>query len=223
MSATNAAPAPPPPAQAGPRRLPLWAPAALLLLAAAAGVAVSTPSGSLGWPYLVLFLLAALAGVGWVDPRGLVVAVSQIPVLFSLLTPVTAWFTASFADPAVGGALASTPRKTRLITAVYPVVQFFPWMLAMLVLCTAVGIWRYLRIRTENNLIARAERKRARERRRAREDSREAARARRRIAEHGAAAGDGRPGPARASEAVAEADRRRQPRAGRRPDPAAGS
>lgn len=136
--------------RSGPRRLPIWAPPLLFVLAGLIGIITALPTGNIGLPYLLSFAAAAIIGTMLVDPRGLVVTVAQQPLMFTIVTPVVAWLIASWSDPSVGGALDSTPTKTRLITAAYPIVQYFPWMALIPLVCAAIAIWRYLDITRVN-------------------------------------------------------------------------
>ncbi|MDO5030381.1 MAG: hypothetical protein Q4E11_07345 [Corynebacterium sp.] len=127
-------------------RVPMWVPPLLMLLAGIIGLIFSVPNGAIGKPYFIAFTIAALAGTLLVVPRGLVVTVAQIPILFAIVTFLTAWFTGSLADPENGGATSSTSRKARLVTSAYPIVQQFPWLLILLIVCIIIAVWRYLEI-----------------------------------------------------------------------------
>ncbi len=122
----------------------MWAPPLLLIASGILGLLFSIPTGSVGTPYLIAFFTAAVVGTLFVVARGLTVTVAQIPLLFTIITPLVAWYTGSFADMAVGGVSASTPFKTRVITAAYPVIQFFPWMVLITLTTLAIAIWRYV-------------------------------------------------------------------------------
>lgn len=117
-----------------------------MLLAGVIGLLFSVPSGAIGTPYFIAFTVAAVAGTLMVVPRGLVLTVAQIPVLFAIVTFFTAWFTGSFADPENGGATATTSKKARLVTSAYPIIQQFPWLLVLLLICAGIAVWRYLEI-----------------------------------------------------------------------------
>lgn len=125
-------------------RVPMWVPPLLMLLAGIIGLIFSVPNGAIGKPYFIAFTIAALAGTLLVVPRGLVVTVAQIPILFAIVTFLTAWFTGSLADPENGGATSSTSRKARLVTSAYPIVQQFPWLFILLIACIIIAVWRYL-------------------------------------------------------------------------------
>ncbi|MFC3850016.1 DUF6542 domain-containing protein [Corynebacterium hansenii] len=170
--------------RSGPRRLPIWAPPLLYVVAAIIGIVAALPTGNIGLPYLLAFAAAAVIGTMLVDPRGLVVTVAQQPLMFTIFTPIVAWLIGSWSDPSVGGALDSTPTKTRLITAAYPIVQYFPWMAAIPVVCTAIAIWRYLDI-TRVNAKTEKENRRGNARLQKAEESTKvsATRARKRVAE----------------------------------------
>lgn len=124
----------------------MFVPPLLLLSAGVIGLVFAIPNGTLGLAYFIVFTLAAVAGTLLVVPRGLVITVAQIPILFAIITFLTAWFTGSFADPENGGATATTSRRARLLTSAYPVVQQFPWLLVIMLTCVIIAGWRYLEI-----------------------------------------------------------------------------
>lgn len=162
----------------------MWGPPLLLLLAGVVGLIFAIPGGNIGTPYLIAFAAAAFAGVALVDPRGLFITVAQLPLLFTIITPLVAWFTASFADPSVGGALESTPRRTRAITAAYPIIQYFPWIALITLIALAIALWRYLDVTRANAKAGKEEVREKREVRKADEKATASAtKARRRIAE----------------------------------------
>ncbi|MDK8769025.1 hypothetical protein QP932_11060 [Corynebacterium freneyi] len=200
--------------RSGPWRLPIWAPPLLILLAGLIGILGGLPTGNIGLPYLLAFAAAAIVGTALVDPRGLVVTVAQQPLLFTIVTPVVAWFIASWSDPSVGGATGSTPTKTRLITAAYPIVQYFPWMALIPLICTAIAIWRYLditRVNAKTDKETRRENARVHKAEEATTVS--ATRARKRVAESDARVRHARgKGPSRrpASEIIQAAEERRR-------------
>ncbi|MFO6505304.1 DUF6542 domain-containing protein [Corynebacterium freneyi] len=200
--------------RSGPWRLPIWAPPLLILLAGLIGILGGLPTGNIGLPYLLAFAAAAIVGTALVDPRGLVVTVAQQPLLFTIVTPVVAWFIASWSDPSVGGATGSTPTKTRLITAAYPIVQYFPWMALIPLICTAIAIWRYLditRVNAKTDKETRRENARVQKAEEATTVS--ATRARKRVAESDARVRHARgKGPSRrpASEIIQAAEERRR-------------
>lgn len=165
-------------------RLPLWAPTLLLIAAGVLGLVLSLGSGNVGILYLLLFAAGAIIGTLFVKPQGLVVAVSQVPLMFAIVTPIIAWLLNSLVDPSKGGATDSTPTKTRLITAAYPVVQYFPWMLGILGVCVVIAIWRYFELTRINSKQQITERKEAKRRQEQSKKSNESATlARRRMAE----------------------------------------
>lgn len=145
-------------------RLPIWVPPLLLVISGIVGLLFAIPAGSIGLPYLIAFAVAAIGGTMVVVPRGLTITVAQQPVLFTIITPLVSWFTAEFAHQSVGGATATTPSTTRLITAAYPVVQYFPWMIMIPLICTAIAIWRYLDLTRVNAKTDRLRRKESRRR-----------------------------------------------------------
>ena len=164
--------------------IPLWATPLLLIAEGVLGLLISIPTGSVGMPYLIVFAIAAIVGTLLVVPQGLVVAVAQIPLLFTLITPTVAWFTGSFADPGKGGVTDSTPPKTRLITAAYPIIQHFPFLALVTALCAIIAIWRYVDLRRANAKVESTTRSEARARqKRDKAEVRSASRAHDRIAD----------------------------------------
>ncbi len=192
----------------------MWVPPLLFIPAAAIGILFAVGSGNIGLPYLLAFAAAAVIGTLLVVPRGLVVTVAQQPLLFTIVTPIAAWLTASWADPSVGGAMETTPTKTRLITAAYPIVQYFPWMIGITIVCALIAGWRYLEITRVNAKTEKQTRREQARLQKADETATEsAAAARRRVAESDARVRHGRgEGPARrpASEIIQAAEERRR-------------
>lgn len=145
-------------------RVPMFVPPLLMLLAGVIGLLFSVPNGSLGKPYFIAFAVAAVAGTLLVVPRGLVVTVAQIPILFALVTFFTAWFTGSLADPENGGATATTSKRARLVTSAYPIIQQFPWLLILMIICVIIAVWRYLEITRTQEKSLNTQRKAAKQR-----------------------------------------------------------
>lgn len=145
-------------------RVPMFVPPLLMLLAGVFGLLFSVPNGSLGKPYFIAFAVAAVAGTLLVVPRGLVVTVAQIPILFALVTFFTAWFTGSLADPENGGATATTSKRARLVTSAYPIIQQFPWLLILMIICVIIAVWRYLEITRTQEKSLNTQRKAAKQR-----------------------------------------------------------
>lgn len=145
-------------------RVPMFVPPLLMLLAGVIGLLFSVPNGSIGKPYFIAFAVAAVAGTLLVVPRGLVVTVAQIPILFALVTFFTAWFTGSLADPENGGATATTSKRARLVTSAYPIIQQFPWLLVLMIICVIIAVWRYLEITRTQEKSLNTQRKAAKQR-----------------------------------------------------------
>ena len=145
-------------------RVPMFVPPLLMLLAGVIGLLFSVPNGSIGKPYFIAFAVAAVAGTLLVVPRGLVVTVAQIPILFALVTFFTAWFTGSLADPENGGATATTSKRARLVTSAYPIIQQFPWLLVLMIICVIIAVWRYLEITRTQEKSLNTQRKVAKQR-----------------------------------------------------------
>ncbi len=162
----------------------MFVPPLLMFLAGVVSLLFSVPTGAIGKPYLIAFTVAAVAGTLLVVPRGLVVTVAQIPLLFAIVTFFTAWFTGSLADPENGGVTAGTPNRARMITSAYPIIQHFPWLLILVLICIIIAVWRYLEITRKQEKSLNTQRKAAKQRQDSEEASVESnAQVRRRLAE----------------------------------------
>lgn len=125
------------------------------------GLIISLYLQEISMLYLVIFAVATVVVTMFVESRGLFLTVVSIPLLFTAVTVITAWaVTQSLA--AEGSDPFST---TSIITSVYPLTQYFPWLFAVTGICVVIAVLRLW-------LLRRAARKRReqenRRRRRAR-------------------------------------------------------
>lgn len=111
--------------------------------------------------YLVFFAVTTVFVAMFVESRGLFLTVVSIPLLFTAMTVATAW--AITQSLSVEG---SDPfSTTAILTAVYPLTQYFPWLLAVTLICLLIAVIRLW-------LLRRAARKRREQERRRRRRAR---------------------------------------------------
>lgn len=119
----------------------MLAPPLLMIAAGAVGFVLFISTGAVGTPYLVTFAVAAVAGTFLVAPHGLVVTVAQIPILYTFITIAVGWFGSSWVSSGGGGDMG---RRTKLITAAYPIIQHFPWLAGLMLICILLAGWRLM-------------------------------------------------------------------------------
>lgn len=126
------------------------------------GALLSIWLGGLGWPFFTFFVLAALALVILTEAQGLFIFVASVPVIFAITLLASAWLIVR------GKAPDHAPvSKTQIITAVYPLAQYFPILISVSI---AAFLIAFLRVKflsasskkTANSQIS-AERRRDRE------------------------------------------------------------
>ena len=98
--------------------------------------------GSIGWPFFIIFGAGALAVTYFARLRSLYLLVVSIPILFTVAIVLTSWVLAIQAAPK-GASPFST---TSLLSAAFPFIQRFPWLLIVFLLCAALAVvrlWRH--------------------------------------------------------------------------------
>ncbi|AZA11124.1 DUF6542 domain-containing protein [Corynebacterium gerontici] len=155
--------------------LPLHTSMGIFCASLISGALISIWLGGLGWPFFGLFILAALVLVIVTETRGLAMLVASMPILFAIALLSSAWFLVR--DGAADGAPVS---KTQIITAVYPLAQHFPILIAVTL---AAAIIAFLRVKflsgsTQKHANERLSAQRQREREADRRNRRAASRAR---------------------------------------------
>lgn len=122
------------------------------------GLVISFSQQEISLFYLVIFLIATVTVTMLVEVRGLFLTVVAIPLLFAVMTVISAW-TVTRSLAAEGTAPFST---TSILTAVYPLTQYFPWLLTVTVICLVIAVLRVSLVRrTAHNQQVR-ERRRSR-------------------------------------------------------------
>ena len=117
--------------------LPTWSGPSVVLASLITGLLLSLLSGNLGLPYQLIFIIGSLGIALLVEARGLFLTVASIPLLFGIITPMTAWFVSQ--QGIAGGQGLST---TAVLTAIYPLAEMFPTLVMVTVLCAVIGIVR---------------------------------------------------------------------------------
>lgn len=98
--------------------------------------------GSIGWPFFIIFGAGALAVTYFARLRSLYLLVVSIPILFTVAIVLTSWVLAIQTAPK-GASPFST---TSLLSAAFPFIQRFPWLLIVFLLCAALAVvrlWRH--------------------------------------------------------------------------------
>lgn len=91
------------------------------------------------WAFTACFALGVLAAVLVVNPRGLLITVLSIPVIFAVMVLLTGWLTAYRSSDT-----ASLFSRTTLFTGAYPFVERFPALLILVLagaLIAVVRLW----------------------------------------------------------------------------------
>lgn len=98
--------------------------------------------GSIGWPFFIIFGAGALAVTYFARLRSLYLLVVSIPILFTVTIVLTSWVLAIQAAPKG----ASPFSNTSLLSAAFPFIQRFPWLLIVFLLCATLAVvrlWRH--------------------------------------------------------------------------------
>lgn len=98
--------------------------------------------GSIGWPFFIIFGAGALAVTYFARLRSLYLLVVSIPILFTVTIVLTPWVLAIQAAPKG----ASPFSNTSLLSAAFPFIQRFPWLLIVFLLCATLAVvrlWRH--------------------------------------------------------------------------------
>lgn len=98
--------------------------------------------GSIGWPFFIIFGAGALAVTYFARLRSLYLLVVSIPILFTVAIVLTSWVLAIQAAPKG----ASPFSNTSLLSAAFPFIQRFPWLLIVFLLCATLAVvrlWRH--------------------------------------------------------------------------------
>ncbi|MGV0419882.1 DUF6542 domain-containing protein [Corynebacterium simulans] len=98
--------------------------------------------GSIGWLFFIISAAGALAVTCFARLRSLYLLVVSIPVLFTVAIVLTSWVLSIQAAPK-----GTSPfSNTSLLSAAFPFIQRFPWLLIVFLLCAALAVvrlWRH--------------------------------------------------------------------------------
>lgn len=100
---------------------------------------VSISIGNLGWPFLLCYGIVGIITTLLVRLGGLFINVTSMPIMFGLVTPLTAWWIAR--SNLSGG--ADEWSKTMVLSALYPLAQFFPAFAAITVATIVLAVIRW--------------------------------------------------------------------------------
>lgn len=123
-------------------RFPVWAPPLVMIAVILTGLVLAISSHAIPTSYFVLFAIATIACTIFVEPRGLFLTVAAIPVYYVLGTFIVGWFASS-------GTGSVTGRKARLLTAAYPTVEHFLWLLFSFLIAVGIALVRWWIYREE--------------------------------------------------------------------------
>ncbi|QGU02435.1 hypothetical protein CKALI_07865 [Corynebacterium kalinowskii] len=117
----------------------MWTAFSINVAALITGLLLSISFGEINWIFALCFGLAALITTLTVRLSGLFITVASQPFLFGLFVPITAWFIAR--SNLSGG--ADQWSKTMILSALYPLAQFFPALAAITAVAIAIAVWRW--------------------------------------------------------------------------------
>lgn len=138
----------------------LWTATSVNVAALITGLLLSMSNGELSWTFVCCFGVSALVTTSFVRLGGLFLTVASLPMLYGIFTPATALLIAreglsDGADPW---------SKTMILSAIYPLAQFFPPLAAITIVTIVIAVlrWRSANKRYQQDLrILERERKRA--------------------------------------------------------------
>lgn len=146
--------------------MPTWSGIAIVLAALLTGMLISIMNLDMGVPYLACFVVAGLAVALFTELRGLFLTVAMLPISFAAVTILTSFIITRMM------AADGTPmfNKTTIVTAVYPLAQYF---LVLAAVTAGAIIIAVLRLKShQRNSTKRAEEHTAQRRQEAEADRR---------------------------------------------------
>ena len=60
--------------------------------------------------------------------------------------------------------IRDSSKRARLVTSAYPIIQQFPWLLILMIICVIIAVWRYLEITRTQEKSLNTQRKAAKQR-----------------------------------------------------------
>ncbi|MDU0478267.1 hypothetical protein QVA66_03325 [Staphylococcus chromogenes] len=119
----------------------VWSATSIIVAALITGLLLSWNFHAIGWPFMLCFIIASLAMTLFVEIRGLFLTIAQLPLLFGIFIMGTGWLVAN----SNLSANADSMSKTMILSAIYPLAQYFPQLIATTVGCVIIGVLRYRR------------------------------------------------------------------------------
>ncbi|WIM68519.1 MFS transporter [Corynebacterium breve] len=127
--------------------LPLLSAIGIIIAALITGFLISWNAQELGWPMMWIFAIACVAVTFLVNPKGLYLTVVSIPILFAIFVLLTGWFVTR-SQQAEGADPFST---TALIMAAFPLAQFFPALITVVIACLVISVVRIALLKKFND------------------------------------------------------------------------
>lgn len=117
--------------------IPVWFPPLAMIVVVLLGLVLARQNGAITGLYAVVFTVVAVVTTAIVDIRGLFVTVAAQPLW---------WFVGSFVIgiSSLGQSATTAGRKTAVLTAAYPIVEKYPWLLGAVALSIIVALLRWL-------------------------------------------------------------------------------
>lgn len=130
----------------------MWAGPAIIAAALLTGLLISLGMHAFGWPYLLCFIISAVLTTLLVQARGLFITVTSVPILFGIITPITAWGVSRAISVNAGPKFS----KTAILSAIYPMVQHFPVLCGTTLACVVLAVLRLWLLNRQQKLKEKA-------------------------------------------------------------------
>lgn len=118
---------------------PVWAPPLVMVAVTITGLILAAESGTAPMAYFILFAVACVVCTILVEPRGLFLTVVAQPLYFLIGALAIGWLTAQ--------KTAGNNTKTKIVTAVYPTIEHFLWLLLPFLISVFIAVVRWRRHR----------------------------------------------------------------------------
>lgn len=132
--------------------LPTWSGIAIVVAALITGLLLSINAQSIGLPYLVCFGVSAIVVALFTEARGLFLVVASLPLVFGIMTVLSAW-TVARSLASEGSDAFST---TTTLTALFPLAQFFPTLVGVTAAAALIAVLRIWLLRRSGRARDRA-------------------------------------------------------------------
>ncbi len=117
--------------------LPVWAPLLVMLAVIITGIVLALDNKQVPTSYFVLFAIASIVLAMLVEARALFLTIASLPLYFfigalligSLIVPESA---------------SNAGRKTKIITAIYPAIENYLWLIIPFVIAAIIGWLRWM-------------------------------------------------------------------------------